>query len=169
MLDNMQIGLDVATAISVIGAAVAFIWNSTLSGKKEQKQRRKEIIHSYMMEVTGRMYEELKDLNKRIQIIEDLILQGQTTQDLNPYKNDIYDLKFTFRYTITPFDEAYGNGKFIALLQEYEEKIDDFMALLIRSTLQGSGEKFELDTPVVITNEFITKFMKSAETYINEL
>jgi len=169
MLDNMQIGLDVATAFSVIGAAIAFIWNSSLAGKREKKQRHKDIVHDYMLHISGRMYDELMQLNKIVQNIEDKILQGDMKQDLNPYKNNIYDLKFTFRYTVEPFDKSYGDGRFIKIAENFEAELNDYMELLIRSTLQGSGENFTLSTPVEIANKFIIEFMTTSEKYIDAL
>ncbi len=167
MLDNMQIGLDIATALSVVGAAIAFIWNSSLSGKREKQQRYKEIVHAYMLRISSRMYDKLMQINKRIQGIQDKILQGEMNQDLNPYKNDIYDLKFTFRYTIEPFDKSYGDGRFIKIANNFEEELNEYIELLIRSTLKGSGESFDLATPVKIANKYITEFMTVAEKYID--
>jgi uncharacterized membrane protein len=44
LFDNLSIGLDVATALSVIAAAIAFIWNSVNSSRRESEERQKEIV-----------------------------------------------------------------------------------------------------------------------------
>ena len=58
MFENLSIGLDIATALSVIAAATAFIWNSIVSKKKELKERKKEIIKSHAFKIADKIIEE---------------------------------------------------------------------------------------------------------------
>ena len=58
LFDNLSIGLDIATALSVIAAAIAFLWNSVLSNRKERNQRRKEIIKEQVFRVVDKLIDE---------------------------------------------------------------------------------------------------------------
>jgi len=43
-MENFTYGIDIATAISVMAAALAFIWNSIIANRKERNERQKNIV-----------------------------------------------------------------------------------------------------------------------------
>lgn len=172
-MENLTYGLDIATALSVIAAAIAFIWNSIVSRKKERKERHKEIIKSYVFKVADKLYDEQITLNREINSIRNHLLEGETTQNLNPFKSMVENIPFVFRSRITPLDSTYGDGRFIALAKEFEKEMDEVILTIAKVTSpdhEGSWDFEEVMTkPTIITESYISKMFIEAEKYIEEI
>jgi len=166
MWDQMQIGLDIATALSVIGAAIAFIWNSSRSRKQEVKERYKEMITTNMWQTIQRVYEEQKELHTELTRINEDLVQGKTNQDLTQFKFCLLDLAFVFKTSIMPFDRTYGKGELIKLAEAYKEELFAYGMVVKRATVDQSGEEFDFDEFINITDKYMAQFMKMNEEYI---
>jgi hypothetical protein len=169
MWENMQLGLDIATALSVIGAAFAFIWNSTSSQKRELKERRKDMIKTNMWQTAQRVFNEQKELHTVLLKINEDLIQGKTQQDLTAFKFSLLDLIFVFKASIMPFDQAYGKGELIKLSEKYKNEMESYGMVVVRSTTQGSGEEFDFEEFQNITERHMSEFMKITEKYIADL
>ncbi len=172
-MENFTYGLDVATALSVIAAAGAFIWNSIVSSRKERKERHKEIVKSYVFQVADKLYDEQIKLNSEINGIRNLLMEGKTTQDLNPFKELVQNIPFTFRSRITPLDSTYGDGRFTKLALEFEKEMDQVILTIAEVTgpnHQGSWDFEDVMTkPIRITEIYISSMFTDAEKFIEEL
>lgn len=168
MLENLSIGLDIATALSVIAAAAAFIWNSVLSRRKERNERRKEIIKSHVFKTAEKIVEESTAIFKETKKIEYRIRDGQMTQDLDPWKDLILQLPTSFRW-LKPLDEVYGDGRFMKLASEYENELNEFILYFARLVSPDSDEKWDffevMDKPNQITIKYVTRLYQEAEDY----
>jgi hypothetical protein len=168
MLENLSIGLDIATALSVIAAAAAFIWNSVLSRRKERNDRRKEIMKSYIFKATDKIVEQTSPLIKETLKIEQNLRDGQTQQNLEPWKEMIVQLPTPFKW-LKPLDEVYGDGRFIKIADEYEEELNEFILYFAKLVRPESDEKWDfydvMDKPNQITIKYVTKLYQEAENY----
>jgi len=173
-MDNLTYGLDIATAISVIGAAVLFIWNSTKNNRNLQKERHRAHIKSSVLKVTDKLNDEVIKLFDEIQIIMEKLLQGETTQDLTPYKLRVERLPFIFKTRIDPIDKVYGNGRFKKLVKEYDASMDEAIHALHKLTKgESTGEKWDFEEvmykPVSITTASIAELFFESERLIETI
>lgn len=172
-MEQFTFGLDIATAISVIAAAAAFIWNSIVSARKERKERHKEIIKSYVFQVAEALYDESVVLFKEIGKIENKILEGEMTQNLNPFKIYVKQLPYIFKSRIDPLDKTYGDGRFAVLSSDYAEEMSEAintLALVTSSEFEGNWNFEEvMHKPLRITETYIARMFLEAEKYIDEV
>jgi hypothetical protein len=172
MLENLSIGLDIATALSVIAAAVAFIWNSVLSRRKERNERRKEIIKSHVFKVAEKIIEESTTILKETKKIEYLVRDGVMTQNLDPWKDLVLQLPMSFRW-LQPLDEVYSDGRFIQLSLEFEKELNEFMLYFEKLVSPENDEEWDfyevMDKPNQVTIKYVTKLYQEAEDYFSEL
>jgi hypothetical protein len=172
MLENLSIGLDIATALSVIAAAGAFIWNSVLSRRKERNERRKEIIKSHVFKVTEKIVKESTTISQETRKIEQLRRRGVMTMDLNPWKNMILQLPSSIRW-LKPLDDVYGDGRFTVLAKKFEEELNEFIFYFEKLVSPESDEEWDfyevMDKPNQITIKYVTKLYREAEDYFSEL
>ena len=168
MFENLSLGLDIATALSVIGAAVAFIWNSIRANKKSEKERRREIIKSYAFDVADDLYDDMTELARETDKIRDRLRDGDTTQNLNPWR----DLIFNLRYTLVPIetiDEVYGDGRFIKLSNELQGEMDKFFSDFLKLIAPDSNEKWDFDEvmnrPFELARKYHIKLFRETEDY----
>ncbi len=170
MFDNLSIGLDIATALSVIAAATAFIWNSIVSKKNELKERKKEIIKSQVFKVADRIVVESDILYKETIRIKTKVRGGDTTMNLEPWKEMILKLPNSFRQLV-PLDNVYCDGRFKILFKNFYKKMDDFTLDFLKITESGESWDFEtvMDTPNEITSKYITKLYQETENYFDTI
>jgi len=172
MFENLSLGLDIATALSVIAAAAAFIWNSVLSHRKDRNDRRREVIRSYAFKVADKVYEDIKAIMEETDRIRDRLQEGQTTQNLNPWR----DLIFNLRYTLVPIetiDEVYGDGRFIRLSAELQGELQTFMSDFFKLISPASDEKWDFDEvmgrPYMLAKKYHIKLFQETEDYFEGL
>ena len=172
MIEDFSIGLDIATALSVIAAAGAFIWNSVLSRRKERNERRKEIIKNHVFKTADKIIDESSTILRETKKIEYLIRDGQMTQNLDHWKDLILELPNSFRW-LQPLDEVFGDGRFIKLENEYKNELNEFILYFARLVDPESNEKWDfyevMDKPNQITLKYITKLYQETEDYFAEL
>lgn len=173
MFDNLSFGLDIATALSVIAAAIAFIWNSILARKRERSDRYKEIIKSNVFKVADKLHDESIFLYKMVNNIETRLRAGETTQDLTPFQELVGQLPFIFKSRIEALDKTYCDGRFEKLALEYGREMDDYIHYLARITGPGSDEQWNfhevMHKPLEITETYITRLFLESEKFINTL
>jgi hypothetical protein len=172
MFENLSLGLDIATALSVIAAAAAFIWNSVLSHRKDRKERRKGVIRSYAFKVADKVYEDMTAIVEETDQIRNRLHEGQTTQDLNPWR----DLIFNLRYTLVPLetiDEVYGDGRFIRLSAELQGELQTFMSDFLKLISPGSDEKWDFEEvmgrPYMLAKKYHVRLFQETEDYFDSL
>ena len=170
MFDNLSIGLDIATALSVIAAATAFIWNSIVSKKNELNERKKEIIKSHVFKVADRIIEESDVLYKETIRIKNKVRGGDTTMNLEPWKEMILKLPNSFRQ-LSPLDNVYCDGRFKVLFNNFYKEMDNFLDEFLKITESGESWDFEtvMDTPNEITLKYITKLYQETEDYFETI
>jgi len=173
-MDNFTYGLDIATAISVIGAAFLFIWNSTRTNRNLLKESQQTHIKTTIIKISDKLSTELIVLYKEIQRIEELILSDRTqNQDLTPYKLLVNQLPFIFRVRTKPLDKIYGNKRFEKLTNEFTMEMEESLQNIKRVTSGESDEKWDfvevMYKPVRLTESFITKLYLESENLIKTL
>lgn len=172
MFENISVGLDIASALSIIGAAIAFIWNSVRSKKKEFNERQKERIESLVFKVIDKVNEESSKILNQTSLIADKIANGETTQDLNPWRDKIYQLPDSF-IGLTPLDNVYvKDGRFIKLEQDFRKELEEFMKYFAK-LVNPNKEKVEkwdfwavMNTPSDITIKYISKLYQETENLL---
>ncbi|MFK5981853.1 MAG: hypothetical protein QM499_02980 [Flavobacteriaceae bacterium] len=172
MFENLSIGLDIATALSVITAATAFIWNSIISKRNELNERKKAIIQTQVFKVTDRILEESSEiLYEETNRIRNIVRGGVTEVNLEPWKEMILKIPNSFRQLI-PIDDAYcGDGRFKKLFIEFYKDMDDFTLYFLSIIESGESWNFEsvMDIPNEITLKYITKLYQESEEFIEKL
>ena len=172
-MENLSFGLDIATALSVIAAAAAFIWNSILSKRNERKERHKEIMESQVFKVAEKLGDEAIILFKEIKTIENLVLGGEMTQNLNPYRDAVQLMSYIFKSRIEPLSTTYGDGRLKDLAKEYDEKMNDAIENLIRLTGPETNEEWDFHAvmykPIELTDSYIISLFSESEKYIEGL
>ena len=172
-MENLTFGLDIATALSIIAAAIAFLVNTARSNKKERNERHKDIIKKYVFQVADKLYDESMILYSEIEKIENALIEGKTNQDLNPFRDHVQRLHFAFKSRIVPFGTTYGDGRFVLLVKEYTEEMQESIDRVIQLTIGESDERWDFEEvmykPLTITEKYITKLLEDAETYIETL
>jgi hypothetical protein len=167
MFQNLSIGLDIATALSVIAAAAAFIWNSALARKKSKLDRRKEIMISHVYRTVEALYKGTSDIIKIVYQIRD----GEHIQNLNNWKDLVIRLTDSFRWLI-PLDQVYGDGRFQLIYKEYSDELDEFIHRFAKLVSPDSNESWDfydtMDTPNRITLKYITRLYQETENYLNQ-
>lgn len=174
MFENLSIGLDIATALSVIAAATAFIWNSIVSKKNELKERKKEIIKSHVFKVADRINEESYAILKETTLIGNRIQEGQMIQDLNTWRDKILELPNSFKQ-LNPIDDVYcGDGRFKRIEPVFRKELEEFIyyfASLVDPEKEVR-EKWDfetvMNTPNVITMKYITQLYQETEDYFEK-
>jgi hypothetical protein len=172
LFDNLSIGLDIATALSVIAAAVAFLVNSARSSRIESKQRRKEIIKEQVFRVVDKLIDEQIYLFAEISKIEDKLRDGKTTQDLTPFRDLIVKFQYIFESRIDPIGNVYGDGRFLQLVDNYKAEIDQWFRGFYKLISPESKEKWDFNImyePAAITKKYINKLLAESEDYIESL
>lgn len=169
MFENLSIGLDIATALSVIAAAAAFIWNSALARRKSKLDRRKEIIKSHVYRTVEKIIRDSSDIFRETKKIEYRLRDGETTQNLNLWKDLILELTGSFRWLI-PLDQVYGDGRFELIYKEYSEELDEFIHRFAKLVSPESNESWDfydtMDQPNRITLKYITRLYQETENYL---
>ncbi len=183
-MEKLTFGLDIATALSVIAAAILFIWNSANAKKgeriqrekeiiQERKDRRKTIIQKYVFQIVDNLMEDRAKLSIEITNIEDILREGQTTQNLNPYRDLVLHMSFVFKTRLVPLGKTYGDGRFVKLADEYEKDLNAFILRLQYLTSGESDERWDFHdvmfTPLTITDSYITRLIFEGEDYIDSL
>jgi hypothetical protein len=172
MIENLSFGLDIATALSVIAAAGAFIWNSILSRRKERNERRKEILKSYVFNATDKIVERSTPLIEETLKIRQKLRDGETTQNLEPWKEMIIKLPTPFNW-LEPLDEVYGDGRFSKLAKAYEVELNEFILYFARLVQPGNKEEWDFDEvmnrPNEITKKYIARIYQETEDYFSTL
>lgn len=165
MFQNLSIGLDIATALSVIAAAAAFIWNSALARKKSKLERRKEIMISHVYRTVEALYKETSDIIKIVHQIRD----GEHIQNLNNWKDLVFRLTDSFRWLI-PLDQVYGDGRFQLIYKEYSDELDEFIHRFAKLVGPDSNESWDfydtMDQPNRITLKYIMRLYQETENYL---
>ena len=165
MFENLSIGLDIATALSVMAAAAAFIWNSALARRKSKIERRKEIMISHVFRTVEALYNETSDITKIVYQIRD----GGHTQNLNNWRDLVIRLTDSFRWLI-PLDQVYGDGRFQLIYNEYSEELDDFIHRFAKLVSPDSNESWDfydtMDQPNRITLKYIMRLYQETENYL---
>jgi hypothetical protein len=172
LFDNLSIGLDVATALSVIAAAAAFLWNSVLSSRKERNQRRKEIIKEQVFRVVDKLIDEQIFLFAEISKIENELRDGKTTQDLTPFRDLIVKFQYIFESRIDPIGNVYGDGRFLKLVDSYKSEIEEWFSGFYKLISPDSKERWDFDImyePATITKKYINNLLSESEAYIESL
>lgn len=172
-MENLSFGIDIATAISVMAAALAFIWNSVIASRKERKERHKEIVKSYVFQVAEALYDESVVLFKEVGKIENKVLEGEMTQNLNPFKIYVKQLPFIFKSRIEPLDKTYGDGRFGKISEDYAKEMGDAINTLAHVTSSEYEGRWDFEEvmykPLHITDAYIAKLFQEAEKYIEEV
>lgn len=172
MFENLSLGLDIATALSVIAAAAAFIWNSVLSHRKDRKDRRREVIRSYAFKVADKVYEDMKAIMEEADRIKDRLYEGQTTQDINPWRDRIFNLRYTL-VPIETIDEVYGDGRFIRLSAQLQEELQTFMSDFSKLISPDSDEKWDFNEvmrrPYLLAKKYHVRLFQETEDYFDSL
>jgi hypothetical protein len=183
LFDNLSIGLDIATALSVIAAAIAFIWNSVNSSRRESEERqkeivrerierRKEIIKEQVFRVVDKLIDEQIFLYMEISKIENQLRDGKTTQDLTPFRDLIVKFLYIFESRIDPIGNVYGDGRFIKLVDSYKAEINHWFQGFYKLISPDSDESWDFDImyePATITKKYINKLLSESEAYIESL
>jgi hypothetical protein len=172
LFDNLSIGLDIATALSVIAAAIAFLWNSVLSSRKERNQRRKEIIKEQVFRVVDKLIDEQIYLFAEISKIENELRDGKTTQDLTPFRDLIVKFQYIFESRVDPIGNVYGDGRFLRMVDDYKTEIEEWFQGFYKLISPESKEKWDFDImyePATITKKYINKLLAESEDYIESL
>lgn len=171
MFENLSLGLDIATALSVIGAAGAFIWNSIRANKKSQKERRKEIIKSYAFDVADNLYDAMIELARESNSIRDRLRDGETTQNLNPWRDLITNLYYTL-VPIETIDEVYGDGRFIKLAVDLQKEMDQFISDFLKLIGPESTEQWDFDEvinrPFELARKYHVKLFRETKDYFED-
>lgn len=167
MFENISIGLDIASALSIIAAATAFIWNSILSKKNERNERKKEIIKTNIFKVIDRINEDSNSIFKETNGIARKIEDGNLIQDLNNWRDKILELPNSFKQLI-PIEKVYG-GNYEKLELEFKSELEEFI-LYFHSLVnpdKETNEKWDfytiMNTPNNIAIKYITKLYKETE------
>ncbi len=183
LFDNLSIGLDVATALSVIAAAIAFIWNSVNSSRRESEERqkeivrerierRKEIIKEQVFRVVDKLIDEQIFLFMEISKIENQLRDGKTTQDLTPFRDLIVKFLYIFESRIDPIGNVYGDGRFLELVDNYKSEIDAWFANFYQLISPESKKSWDFEImyePATITKKHINNLLVASEAYIDSL
>ncbi len=174
MFENLSIGLDIATALSVIAAATAFIWNSVVSKKNELKERKKAVIKEQVFKVADRIIKESYAILKETTLIENEARRGKMQQDLSTWIDKILELPNSFKQ-LRPIDNVYcGDGRFKKIEPAFRKELQEFVNYFY--TLVGpdriEGEKWDFDTvmntPNEITMKYITRLYQETEDYFEK-
>ncbi len=183
-MDNLSFGLDIATALSVIGAAVSFIWNIRKENKKkqedrerifknEQKERQRRHIRQTVLKVTDKLTDEATEMFEDVQRIKSMVLDGATTLDLTPYKLKVERLIFTFGVRIKSLDKIYGDNIFGQLVEEYKNEMNNSILVVSNVTSGETDEKWDFEevmyAPVNITGAYSTKLFVESEKYLEDI
>ncbi len=171
-MENISIGIDIATALSVVFAAIAFIRNTTNSRESARKESQKDAVQRSVFMVVEKLGDELVNLNIETRRIADLVEEGGTTQNLNPYLDLIKNMVFLYQIKLEPLGIAYGEGnQFSTLGKEFEEA--QFANIVRFNKLTNSDEDWDfyevMNIPVETTKHYIAKLMLAGEEYINSL
>ena len=184
MIDNLSFGLDIATALSVIAAAILFIWNSANSSKKEKIQREKETVHErierrkviiqkQVFQIADKLADDVSKVNTEINTIYSGVSGGDTSQNLNSYRDVVLELTIIFRVRLVPLGKTYGDGRFIKLATDYDNELRAFLQRLKELTSGDSDESWDFNdvmyTPLTITENYIGKLISKAEDFIDSL
>jgi len=183
LFDNLSIGLDVATALSVIAAAIAFIWNSVNSRKREHEERQKEIIKKrgerqkeiikeQVFRVVDKLIDEQIFLFAEISKIENQLRDGKTTQDLTPFRDLIVKFLYIFESRIEPIGNVYGDGRFLELVDNYKSDIEEWFNGFYKLISPDSDKRWDFEImyePATITKKYINKLLSQSEVYIESL
>jgi len=183
-MENLTFGLDIATALSVIAAAILFIWNSANSKKseriqrekeivQERKERRKIVIQKYVFQIVDNLMDDRAKIATEITNIESILREGQTTQNLNPYRDLILGMSFLFKTRLVPLGKTYGDGRFVKLAEEYNEELNAFLVRLQYLTSGESDETWNFHevmfAPLTIADTFTARLISEGEDYIDTL
>jgi hypothetical protein len=173
MLEKVSFGLDIATALSIIAAAIAFLINMVRSNRKERKERHKDIVKKHILFVTNEMTDDLVELFTEITKIKHALYDGKTTQNLNPLRDIIGVLPYKFKIKIVPFGKTYGDGRFVKMDLEYAAQMQKAYDKIVMVTTGSSNEAWSFDEimyePVRLTETYIEKLLKQSEEYIEKL
>jgi len=177
--ENISIGLDVATSLSIITAAVVFLWNAINSKKKDREELRienekkrneirKNTIRKQVIVLIEKLYLEKSKLTELVEMIG----EGET-QDLNAYINIIKNFAEVVEERFMPFATVYGDERFLSLYNEYADELYKFIHRLNELTRGDSSEKWDFYSimyePKYITNKFIQNLLVQSEAYIESL
>ncbi len=184
LFENLSFGLDIATALSVIAAAIAFIWNSVNSSRREQKERQKEmarerverqkeVVKNQVFKVIDKLIDEKINLFNEIMFIEHKVRDGETNMNLNSLRDMIYKSTFIFKSRIEPIGNVYGNGIFLELAKDYEKEMYQWTYDFAELTSGESDKEWDFNTvmfqPTEITDKYITQLLLESEKYIDNL
>lgn len=171
MLENLSIGLDIATALSVIAAAGAFIWNSVVSRRKERNERKKEIIKSHVFKAAEKIIQESTPLLNETKRIEKQVRDGVTTMNLEPWKELVFQLPASFKW-LEPLDKVYADGRFMKLTEDFEKELNEFILYFAQLVSPDSEEEWDfyiIYKPIEITTKYVTRLYQETEDYFADL
>jgi len=88
MFGELSNGLDIA---------LAFIWSSFVTKKRELKARKIEIIKVQVFKVVNKIIEETSHILKEVSKIENSIDKGKNIKNVNHWKYIVLDLPNSFK------------------------------------------------------------------------
>lgn len=164
-IQNIQLGLDIATAVSVIGAAIGVIFNMKSENKNDIKLRHSQL----KVEQTIKVVDELLKLLNEGSYIANLLAKEAGKVDIgSDTDNEIIVLDFCSKfYTHLRYNSIVLLTPIITkeesdILTSLKEKIEDWTTLYLEAL--NSPEKYDIPmftTLLDLIYEDLIKFMSS--------
>lgn len=137
-LGTIQLGLDIATAVSVIAAATTFIVSNNATNAKNRENRTKEIRQKYLMEGVKILTERLKELKLFKNEIDWAIAEGKEFPSKN-ISNEAFFIIFTAEGLTKGAFSVFANESEMEALNTLIDDTKDFNISFVKA-LNGEGQ-----------------------------